>query len=306
MTRVSVVVPTRERPASLRRALEALARQEVDGGFEVVVVHDGGERGAEEGPPVAGLEVKVLRQPAARGTIVVLQDDDVTVDAGALEALAAACEAEPDAIALGQVEDAFDGTPTAFTRLSLEAARRRLAAEGPTPGFVACNTQLLAIDRSRLAALGGLRDPSGGWPSWDDVDLGYRAVAMGMRVVRIAGARARHWDRHLADLGSACRRWQEAARSATRLDPAIVEALPMLEDKRPIVWGRDAPKLVLRKLSRRALSAPAVVSWLESRAARLERRDPDHAGLERLYRWVVGAYLYRGYRQGLRELGGAR
>lgn len=57
MTRVSVVVPARDAAATLGRTLECLAAQELDGGFEVVVVDDGSEDGTAEIARRAGVTV---------------------------------------------------------------------------------------------------------------------------------------------------------------------------------------------------------------------------------------------------------
>jgi glycosyltransferase involved in cell wall biosynthesis len=51
-TTVSVVIATRDRPELLRRAIEAVMRQDFDGSIECIVVVDGGP--AEELPPLPG------------------------------------------------------------------------------------------------------------------------------------------------------------------------------------------------------------------------------------------------------------
>lgn len=40
-------------------------------------------------------------------------------------------------------------------------------------------TGLIAIKKSDFFGLGMFQDPTGGWPNWDDVDFGYRAVKVG-------------------------------------------------------------------------------------------------------------------------------
>jgi glycosyltransferase involved in cell wall biosynthesis len=87
---VSVVVPTRDRPASLARCLAALERQRDAGPLEVVVVDDGSESAAEvaavvtRSPPArlvraAGRGPAAARNAgvrAARGRVVCFTDDD--------------------------------------------------------------------------------------------------------------------------------------------------------------------------------------------------------------------------------------
>ena len=77
----------------------------------------------------------------------------------------------------------------------------------------------------------------------------------------------------------------------------------MLDDKRPIVWGRDSADLMMRKLARRPASSRLVLRCLESRVASLEAKGAPDVRLARLYRWVIGGYLYRGLRCGLAEAG---
>jgi hypothetical protein len=68
----------------------------------------------------------------------------------------------------------------------------------------------------------------------------------------------------------------------------------MFADKGPVVWPGDRPALVARKLLRHVSSAWPTLRLLEW----LERRVPSAA----LRRWIVGGYLWQGYRRGLREL----
>lgn len=90
--RISVVVPTFNRRERLHRVLTALAAQDVDEPFEVIVVSDGSTDGTDEylGDGGTPLPVRVARQPnqgpgAARnrgvdlaaGELVVFIDDDV-------------------------------------------------------------------------------------------------------------------------------------------------------------------------------------------------------------------------------------
>jgi hypothetical protein len=77
----------------------------------------------------------------------------------------------------------------------------------------------------------------------------------------------------------------------------------MFSDKVPIRWRHDPPRLIARKLVR-ALTASRLGLWsLEQAANALEKHNKDSSRLPTLYRVVVGAYIYRGYRQGLAEFG---
>lgn len=114
LPRISVVVPSYNRPEPLRHCLEALAALDypVDQ-YEVIVVDDGGR------PPLDGLvggfrdrlQVRLLRQDnagpgaarnvgaaAARGEHLAFTDDDCRPEPGWLRAFAARMEIRPDAL----------------------------------------------------------------------------------------------------------------------------------------------------------------------------------------------------------------
>ncbi|MBI4544600.1 MAG: glycosyltransferase [Gemmatimonadetes bacterium] len=95
MPSVSIIIPTRDRPGSLRRCLDSLCRQSAAGSmFEILVVDDGSgaatRRVVEEMRGWRGQQLRYLNQPErganaarnrgvgeAQGEVVVLVDDDV-------------------------------------------------------------------------------------------------------------------------------------------------------------------------------------------------------------------------------------
>lgn len=106
MTRVSVVVPTRDRPAALERCLAALAGQ-TEPSIEIVVVDDASRDAGEVAAVVAraGASARIVRGAgdgpaaarnagvrAASGAIICFTDDDCVPDERWAELLAAACE----------------------------------------------------------------------------------------------------------------------------------------------------------------------------------------------------------------------
>lgn len=118
MTKISVVIPTHNRPELLREALESIARQSYPA-FEIIIVDDGSQ------PPVDaeslrkdfGSRIRVIRneqpmkQPYARdqgvqvamGDVVVHLDDDDLLEPKALELGLATLKSEPslDLVYLG-------------------------------------------------------------------------------------------------------------------------------------------------------------------------------------------------------------
>ena len=78
--------------------------------------------------------------------------------------------------------------------------------------------------------------------------------------------------------------------------------MPMFLDKSPIAWQTDPPQLITRKLVRRVAAMARWVSFLEWLAHTLEQHWPAEIALRPLYRWIIGAYIFRGFQNGLKEL----
>jgi glycosyltransferase involved in cell wall biosynthesis len=143
---VTVVVPTRNRPDSLGRCLEALAGQVGVGTIEIVVVDDGSDDSAAVEAALARAPyARLLRQPpsgpaaarnagvaAARGSIVCFTDDDCEPEPGWAAALATALRNGADVVA-GTTSNGFPGNPYAaasqlVTGYVTERGRRPFAA----------------------------------------------------------------------------------------------------------------------------------------------------------------------------------
>ena len=97
---ISVVVPTCDRPAALRRCLAALARQDAEADLDVVVVDDGTAAGGSVEAPGARVVRAGGRGPAAarnlgaraaRGRVICFTDDDCAPAPGWAQRLARAC-----------------------------------------------------------------------------------------------------------------------------------------------------------------------------------------------------------------------
>jgi hypothetical protein len=143
-----------------------------------------------------------------------------------------------------------------------------------------------------------------GWPNWDDVDFGHRAHLKGFRLIGTGKASAEHWDHSISDRTTACQRFYRVGKSAVwvfKRHPELQAHIPMLRDKTPLAWGKDSPELIARKLARRMVSSPPVLSSIVKLTSILEQYHPSPVVLRRLYYLLHGASLYMGYRQGLRE-----
>lgn len=174
---MTIVVPTRNRHASLRRMSAALAAQRTERPFELVVVDDGSE------PPVTERDLAVpgarilpgpRRQAAgarnagiasARGAIVLFTDDDTEPEPAWLEVAAAFLSAHPDHVGV-------EGAVTSEPWDPLYAYS--VTSDGPG-SYLTCN---IAFRRTALEALGGFDEKAFAFHC-EDVDLAFRAERLG-------------------------------------------------------------------------------------------------------------------------------
>jgi GT2 family glycosyltransferase len=171
----SVVIPSRDRPASLRRTLDALRRQETDVPWEILVVDDGSTPALADdllrGLPAARLLRREGGGPArarnaaiaeARGRYVLFTDDDTEPAPGWIRAAVAFLEAHPGHAG---VEGRVESPP--FDPL------RALSLRSDGPGaYWTCN---IAYRKEALDRLGGFDE---GFPfaHCEDLDLAFRAL----------------------------------------------------------------------------------------------------------------------------------
>lgn len=319
----SVIIPTRNRDASLRRLLRLLGTQRrVEGGFEVIVCDDGSmddtrDVCADEWPyrlqyvSVGGCGATEARNRGAteaRGAVLIFIDDDIAPSSGVVAELTQAVVKSTRTIALGLLrqpcgcECLWRAQPQAMD--SVDRAASYPAAWVDVP-FVECLTGLLAVARDDFVALGHFRDPTGGWPNWDDLEFGFRASRAGFRMVRCPIAEAEHWDASLRSMSDFCDRWRRAAMSAALLVhqyPELRDQLPMLRDKEPPDIACDSARLLLRKAARRLSATAPVLGFLEVLGGAGPVCDRVPALRRTARRWVLGAHMWLGYREGVTRL----
>ncbi len=320
---VSVIIVTFNRFESLQLVLRALSQQTY-ADFEVIVVDDGS---TDNTSTVAMFEfpfkltyvkqsnrgatmARNLGATRAQGDLLIFIDDDIELASEAIAVLVKQHRQQTQSIIVGTL---LAGVPADTggngERIKLDFVSSTTALqmqESPVPiDFVECFTGLLSVRRSHFFTLGKFQDPTGGWPNWDDVDFGYRAYRAGYRILRSTAARAIHHDAAATSLHRTAERWYKASKSAVKLFqkyPEIQPHVPMLGDKTPIVWGKDPLSLISRKLLRHLASSRPALASVEQLVRRLEQYYPSPVLLRPLYRWVNGGYMFRGYREGLREL----
>jgi glycosyltransferase involved in cell wall biosynthesis len=175
---ISVVIPTRDRHASLRRTIAALAAQQTERAWELVVVDDGSS------PPVgpdaiAGVErARIVRREGAgpararnaglaevRGEVVLFTDDDTEPAPTWIESAAAHLETHPDDVGV-------EGTVASPDYDPLYAHSLVNSAPG---AYWTCN---IGFRRAVLADVGGFSSDYP-YPHCEDLDLAYRTLRRG-------------------------------------------------------------------------------------------------------------------------------
>jgi glycosyltransferase involved in cell wall biosynthesis len=262
---VSVVIPARDAAGSLPATLDALAAQDLDAPYEVVVVDDGSrdataavarQRGAHvvTGARTGGAgRARTKGAGAAQADLLAFTDADCVPDPGWLRA---GLDALRDAdLVQGRVVPERSPSP-------LERTVSVTAAWGL---FEAAN---LFVHRSwfeRAGGFGGGLEDAGGRPFGEDVLFGWRATR--------AGARTAFCDtavvRHLVEPRSLRAYLTERRRDA--LFPALVREVPELRSTFLVhgtFIGRRAPRLwaalggvALALTTRRPLAAAAALPY---------------------------------------------
>ncbi len=323
--KISIIIPTYNRYDSLKQMLQALAEQDYPkDAYEVFVVDDGSKDNtaeiANEAFPFALHYVRqenagatVARNRAAdmaQGELLVFLDDDIHVVPGFLTAFAQAHQTDR-LIAVGYLLPMEREGMSIFEQMQVPEANLMPRADGretiPIP-YTNCLTGMFSVKRSHFYEIGRLQDLVGdGRVAWGDVDFGYRASKLGFQFVCSTGAVGYHDDYSVRDFNLCAKRWQRTSESAVKLFkvyPEILPAIPMFEDKTPIVWGKDPAKMAIRKLLRQVASTKPVIWTMEKSVPALEKRYPSSRILLGLfYRWVLGGYMFRGFREGLAKYG---
>jgi GT2 family glycosyltransferase len=222
--RVSVVVPTYNRPVRLARLLESLRAQTLPPDrFEVIVVDNGSgpETAAtlEDQQRRGGLALRSIRHGAtigpaggrnagwraARAPLVAFTDDDCRPQERWLEAGIAAAESHPGAIVQGPTR------PDPAEHASHGLLSHTLKIERLGPQFETCN---IFYPRSLLEAVGGFDERFGLRPAAEDTDLAWRAISRGAPAVWAPEASVLHAVERVGIRGALRRaaRWGDGMR----------------------------------------------------------------------------------------------
>jgi glycosyltransferase involved in cell wall biosynthesis len=324
---VSVIVPTYNGREKIVQTVRSLCRQTYPGTrYEVVVADDGSTDGTKEAVvslcPAFQLKyqwqanrgrcaARNLGIRQAEGDLLLFLDGDMVADSHLIEEHVSSHVHNSNVLVRGDIKLLPRLRETSlFATIALsemeEKSRQEVDRDGFLP-FTQALTGNLSIKAHDLADLGLMDEYFDRGYAWDDVDWGYRAHHLGLRLLLNPRAVSYHDDYAATDILAYCQRIRLASRTAVtnlfQKHPELEGKRPMFVDKMPIDWQADSPRLVARKIARRFASCTPSLSMMQWTIRLLEKRWPVPFLLRPLYRWMIGGYVYRGYQEGLRERG---
>jgi GT2 family glycosyltransferase len=238
---LSVVIPTHQRPAKLRRAIDRLERQLDPPEFELIVVANAADDRAVVDAAIGEPAVKTrLYQAATAGAsaarnlgwrearselVLFLGDDILAVPTLLREHLSWHRDhPKPTVGVLGHVRWAGEIKVTPFMRWLEQGMQFDYGSiKGVDAGPGRLYTANVSLKRSMLERVGGFDEEL---PFlYEDIELGYRLAQHGFRLLYNRGAEAEHL--HEITLDS----WKERMRIAARGEHGLVSKHPEIEPK---------------------------------------------------------------------------
>lgn len=184
-TRLSVIVPATDEPATLAQVLPAI-RAGLYPGEELIVVTEP----ANTGPA----EARNLGAGRATGDVLVFVDADVVVNADAFGRLRTAFDADPGLTAIfGSYDDGPMSQAVISEFRNLLHHHIHQSCPGPASTFW---SGLGAVRREAFLAAGGFDADRYAVPSIEDIELGVRLGRAGGRIElhpRVKGTHLKHW-----------------------------------------------------------------------------------------------------------------
>lgn len=225
---MSVIVPARDAAATLAETLEALAAQDLEAGYEVIVVDDGSSDPTAAIAEAARLPVTVIRQPAA-GPGAARNSGAVRSAADVLAFTDADCVPAPgwlrEGLAALERADLVQGRVEPDPRTPPGPFDHTIWVTGPSPLYETAN---LLIRRALFERLGGFEDWLGlrtRKSLGEDVWLGWRARRAGATVGFCERALVHHAVTRRGPRAFVCERLR------LFYFPALVRRIPELRDE---------------------------------------------------------------------------
>jgi glycosyltransferase involved in cell wall biosynthesis len=318
---VSVIIPTYNRKSFILETLYSLTEQTYPSDrFEVIIIDDGSSDGTKEleaetfpftlryfwqtnqGDALA----RNVGAQQSRADILAFLDDDILVESEYLSHIVCELETDHNRIVVGTANH----WPAEATPLSQAVSTPLASVNSHTTvgvAFTDIYSNSMSLRREDYFKVGMMHSLGfSGSSMWCDVDFAYRAYRLGYQFCRCTRAMYWHRDHAVCSLDRYTRRIRTAAYRAVVLFqkyPELTQHVPMFFDKTPISWKQDTPNLIARKIARYLSSTDAAIWSMEQVVNALEKNYPGSLLLPRLYRYIIGGYIYQGYREGLRDFG---
>ena len=320
----SIIITTYNRRDALIETLIALGHQTVAPHlYEIIVIDDGSPDRTSEVASLVDLpcHLKVLRQPRnlgisagrnlgisnARGRYLILLSDDLIVPQNFVSTHIETLEAYPGCWVVGGIRQLDSVISTPFGRYldGLEKSWEEARKSSPLAENIwemswptARNLSLQAADLRQT----GVFDEQFR-TSCEDQDLAHEARSAGIRFLYNANITCLHNDQ-VADFRSYCRAQLPRTRDTAlfchkRADVHGQAPIARLNGPMSI---HDGPALLIKKMVKRVLALGPICKLAEEAVSIAEQIRLPQPVLCRMYRLVIGLYIFRGWRLGLKAL----
>lgn len=287
--RFSVVIPTYQRRNVVLRSVRSLVCQEFDGTFEVIVVVDGSQDGS--GHALRELDLPfpltVLEQPnqgassarnrgatAARGEILLFLDDDMEADPRLLSEHDRSHREGVDVV-IGHIPLHPESPCSILSRgvkTWADTRLERLCAPGAVLTLHDLLTGQLSLARKTFDSVGRFDThfTYGGSFGGEDIDLGYRLLLAGYKIV--FNPNAVSWHYYIVEPRQYLRQWRQAGGA----DVAFARKHP--EQAKTIFFLNGAERRINRYVWRPLLALPLLNALVPAILRRLALTLVDHRG----------------------------
>lgn len=318
---VSIIIPTYNRRDKLFETLMSIAQQTfpIDK-YEVIVVDDGSTDDTakiiEESFPFTlryfwqsnqgDAAARNFGVEQSKADLLVFLDDDILIDHNYLAVLVSEQTYEENKIVIGNAQ------------LWLEETNPLVKGTNSTNGtgiipitkkisFTEVCSNNMSVKREAYLDIGMMQSLDfPGSSIWCDVDFSYRAFKLGFEFYKCTNAICYNRDYVFMNLENSKFRMKEVAQRAVVLFqkyPDLHYYLPMFTDKMSINLKKDSTALIIRKILRKIASTNISLCLLEAISDSVNRISPSSPINNSIHRWIIGGYIYKGYRQGIDEFG---